>query len=112
MLLSDAVARKLRAERGCGKVPDPSASWPRLRHVNENTVDSSHFRSMMIMPLELIALKLLRQALNADADPAIARAVVLRKLSGLYRTASEDELRNALARAWALHRRDRRLRVS
>lgn len=60
---------------------------------------------MLNTPMEDIALKLLRQALNADADPEIARIVVLRKLSSLYRTTPESELRNALALAWARLRR-------
>jgi hypothetical protein len=53
---------------------------------------------------------MLRQALNASADPAIARAVVLRKLAGMYRSKPESELRNALARAWAIYRRERHRR--
>jgi hypothetical protein len=62
---------------------------------------------MLEIPLDILALRLLRQALNASAEPEVARAVVLRKLGGLYRGKSESELRNALARAWAMHRRDR-----
>jgi hypothetical protein len=80
-----------------------------LRHVNENGMYSVQFPPMLDISLDEVALKLLRQALNADADPAIARMVVLRKLSGLYRRTPECELRNALARAWAVQRHRRRV---
>lgn len=70
---------------------------------------SVQFLPMQNIPLDEVALRLLRQALNAAADPAIARTVVLRKLSGLYRRTPESELRNALARAWAVQRRHRRV---
>jgi hypothetical protein len=89
----------------------PFSDNPRrhLRHVNENGVCSVQFRSMLEISLDEVALRLLRQALNADADPEIARMVVLRKLSGLYRRMPESELRNALARAWAVQRQHRRM---
>lgn len=81
-----------------------------LRHVNENQMDSSHRSPMLEVPLDEMAQRLLRQVLNVDADAVIAQAVVLRKLAGLYRTKSEGELRNALARAWELQRRRRPIR--
>jgi hypothetical protein len=64
---------------------------------------------MLEFSLDEVALKLLCQALNSGADPEIARMVVLRKLSGLYRRAPESELRNALAWAWAVQRQRRRV---
>ena len=67
-----------------------------------------HYSPMLEIPIDRLALSLLRQALNASADPDVVRAVVLRKLAGLYRTKSEYELRNALAHAWASHRREQR----
>jgi hypothetical protein len=84
----------------------------RLRHVNENTTAARQISRMLELPLDQTALNVLRQALNADADPEIARIVVLRKLAGMYRSQPECELRNALARAWALYRRERRIRLS
>jgi hypothetical protein len=60
------------------------------------------------LPLDDVALKLLNQALGAGADEAIATTVVLSKLCRLYPATADDVLRNALARAWALHRQKRR----
>lgn len=83
------------------------SSCRQLRHVNENWMAARQISWMLEIPLDRIALSMLRQVLNVSADPAIARAVVLRKLAGMYRSKPESELRNALARAWALYRRER-----
>jgi hypothetical protein len=91
--------------------PKQSARLRQLRHVNEKTMSSVHRSPMLEIPLEKLAMSLLRQALNQSADPAIVRAVVLRKLAGLYRSKPEHELRNALARAWASYRRERRTKA-
>ena len=96
----------------CGAVTSTRIPFRRLRHVNENTTSASHISRMLELPLDQTALSVLRQALNADADPEIARVVVLRKLAGMYRARSENELRNALARAWALYRRERRIKAA
>lgn len=77
-----------------------------LRHINVNGAIFSQRSPMLEIPLDQIALSLLRQALNVEANPEIVRAVVLRKLAGLYRLTPECELREALARAWASHRSD------
>lgn len=77
-----------------------------LRHINVSSTSLSQHSPMLELPLDQIALSLLRQALNVEADPEIVRTVVLRKLAGLYRLTPECELREALARAWASHRSD------
>ena len=82
--------------------------YRQLRHVNENTTASRQVSRMLELPLDQTALNVLRQALNVDADPDIARVVVLRTLAGMYRGKPECELRDALAHAWALYRRERR----
>ena len=82
--------------------------YRQLRHVNENTTASRQISHMLELPLDQMALSVLRQALNANADPDIARVVVLRKLAGMYRSKPECELRDALAHAWALYRREQR----
>jgi hypothetical protein len=55
--------------------------------------------------LEQTALNLLRRTLHAGAEPEVARDVVLQKLRSLFRRRAEDELRNAIAHAWARLRR-------
>jgi len=69
---------------------------------------AAHISSMLEIPFDRMALSLLRQALNADAGPDIARIVVLRKLAGLYRSKTAEELRDAFDRAWAMHCREHR----
>jgi len=51
------------------------------------------------------ALDLLRRALNVGAPDGLVRHLVLCRLAVLYRHKSDDELRNALAHAWAVLRR-------
>lgn len=85
-----------------------AACVQQLRHINVSATVFRQHSPMLELPLDQIALNLLRQALNVEADPEIVRTVVLRKLAGLYRLKPECELRESLARAWASHRSDHR----
>jgi hypothetical protein len=75
-----------------------------LIHVTAEASQRCDVVVMLELPIVDTALRLLRQALDAGASAETARLVVLRKLTALFRDKSDNDLRNALAQAWARHR--------